>query len=170
MTVLLDESKSPSCPLGPLEHNAYGNAMITVENRSTELALMDQDIDTCLVAFHQGRRFLRLVAYIYIPSTVNSLRIQMNISGLPCNDPGLVVYHQLSTGGHVKFGLQECALTTHTAGEDARQECGFVCHNVCPERLVVKVFVQVESWLEKGNTPTKICGMNVSGDPIWKAL
>ena len=170
MTVLLDESKLPSCTLGPLTYSAYGNAMITVENRSTELLLMDQDIDTCLVAFDQGHRFLRLGAYIYVPSAVNSLRIEVNMSGLPCDDPGLVVYHHLSTGEHAQFEFQQCALSTPTAGEDAGQECGFVCHNVCSEKMVAKVFVQVETWLQKDNAPMKICDMNVVNDPIWKAL
>ena len=170
MTVLLDESKSHSCPQGPLTYDSYGNATIAVENRSTELVLMDQDIDTCLIVFHQGRRFLRLVAYIYVLSVVNSLRIQVNMTGLPCNDPGLVVYHQLSTSEHAQFEFQECALTTPNAEKDAGQECGFVCHNVCPERFVVKISVQIERWLQKDNAPIKMCDMNVANDAIWKAL
>ena len=119
MTVLQDKSKFPSCPVTSLANLTNGSAMITAEDRSAELALMDYNISTCLIAFGQGRGFMRLVALIYVPPTVNSLRVQLHISGLPCADPGLVVYHL--TGEYDDSQLQECALNKDSSEENFRQ-------------------------------------------------
>ena len=156
MTVLQDESKSPSCPVAPRIDQTNRNALVTMWDRTIELALMDRNIGTCLEAIDQGRRFLRLVAFIYVPSTVNSIRIQLIISGLTCTDPGLTVYHQMATGE-----LNECYLTT-TAGVNVRQMCGLVCHNVVPDKLLVRVYVQVERWSQREPTPVNICEISAA--------
>ena len=156
MTVMQDESKSPSCPVAPRTDHTNGNAVITIRDRTTELALMDQNIDTCLIAFDQGRHFLRLVAFIYVPSTVDNLRIQLMISGLHCVAPELVVYHQTLTGE-----FNECVFTTRTE-LNQQQECGFLCNNVGPDKLVVRVYIQFERWYRKEATIVRICEMSLA--------
>ena len=168
MTVLQDDSISPSCPVAPLRDPQNGNTVIIVDDRSTELALMDNNLATCLVTLDQGHRFMRLLAYIYTPATVNSLRIQMVISGVLCTDPGLVVYHQITAGEHDDIQLHECALSTHSAIVTIKQECGFDCHKVSPENSVVRVYVQVEKWIQKDILPVHICDMSVASVYVWK--
>ena len=162
MTVLQDESKSPSCPVAQRIDHTNGDAMVTMGNRTIELALMDGNINTCLDAFDQGRNFRRLAAFIYVQPTVNSLRIQLSVAGLPCVAPGLVLYHQTPTGE-----LNECSLTTGI-GDNDRQVCGFVCHNVCPDKLLVRVYIQVQRWSLREAIPVKICEMIAANYTMWK--
>ena len=105
---------------------------------------------------------MRLVAYIYTPATVNSLRIQMVISGVLCMDPGLVVYHQITASEHDDIQLHECALSRHSTTVTIKQECGFDCHKVSPENSVVRVYVQIEKWFQKDIFPVHICDMSVA--------
>ena len=170
VTVLQDESKLSSCPVASLTDTTIGNDMIIVMDRSAELALMDHDIGTCLLAFNQGHRFLRLVAYIYVPSTVNSIRIQLNIPMLPCTDPGMVLYHQVSSGEHDGIQFRECTLIKQSAGHNVGLDCWFVCHNISHEKSPVRAFVQIEKWSQRDDIPINICNINVDQYFTWTAF
>ena len=170
MTVLQDESQSSSCPVPPLRNPSNEKAMIIVDDRSTELALMDHNFATCLVAFDQGRRFLRLVAYIYTPSTVKGLQIQISVSGVLCTDSRLVVYHEITADEYGDIKLHQCTLSRYSARESVRQECEFECYNICPMNSVVRVYVQVEKWLQEDTSrPLYICDIGVTSYHVWKA-
>ena len=167
MTVLQDDSQSPSCPVAPLRDPSDGRAMIVADDRSTELALMDHNFATCLVAFDQGRQFLRLVAYIYTPPTVKSLRIQIAVYGVLCTDSRLVVYHQITADEYGDIRLRQCAFSRYSTREYVGQECEFECYNICPNNSVVRVYDQVEKWLQKDTI--YICDIGVANYYIWKA-
>ena len=156
MTVVQDQSESSSCPVTPLTDHSYGNHFITIMDRNTELAVMDNDINTCLDASIETHRVFRLVSYIYVTPSVLSLRVVLMIYGLSCTKQGLVSYYRISTDEH-DIHFQECIST----GMNDKQQCEFTCHNICPDEPIVMVYVQLEKMPKDIDFPVNICGMTV---------
>ena len=150
-TTLVDGFSDRACPLpddGPLD------GIIVIFDRSTEIKLMDDDDSTCLGVFSDGRSFQRLVAYIYVPIPVTTLRLVLTISGMECSHPGLLVYHG---NGYSDMNV-ECsqAASRHEGG---MQQCEFLCTSICPNQSVVKIYVQTQLFPQEQNDFVSICGM-----------
>ena len=115
---------------------------------------MDDDDTTCLGAFNDSRRFQRVVAYIYAPTQITTLRLVLKISGMECSQTGLLVYH----GNGYSDMYVECSLTA-SRHEGGVQQCEFMCTNICPHKSVVKIYVQTQRFRPEQNDSVSICGM-----------
>ena len=94
MTTLTDDSEKPCLRPGIQEEDG----IIVLHDRNTELILMDNDASTCLAGPIQGGRFRHVVAYFYMPKPEDALRFVLEISGIKCTHPSLVVYHCYRNG------------------------------------------------------------------------
>ena len=149
MTILVDDTGDTPCPQPVREQD---NDVIVVLDRSTELKLMDDDVTSCVAAFEQSRTFRRIVAYVYIPTTVPTLHFSLEISGMECNNPSLVVYHAYGNGDK----KVECILTK-ARDVGAVQRCKFACTNIWPNESVVKVYFQIQRVSLEHNYSVSIC-------------
>ena len=152
MTTLLDDSDTP-CPQLNIRQE---DGIIVVSDRNTELSLMDNDISTCLPALTQGRVFQRMAAYFYVPPSEYALQFVMDISGVECTQPSVVVYHGYSNGDiHM-----ECILT---GSHDIQgiQQCEFMCTNICPQESVVEIYVQTQKVPGNPSYSPLICGISL---------
>ena len=160
MTVLETESKLPSCPAHyPPESDIV---VVTVDDRTAELALMDNDPSTCLQAFDHDSQFLSMVAYIYVPSCMSNVHVMLHISGLACIDQSITVYHRLSTAEHFGIQFQECIRVMAGNRYGQRPQCEFVCQNVWSVSAIVKVGIRIVKTTWKMTEPARICGINVA--------
>ena len=164
MTVLIEDTATPSCPSAQLDKMG-GVPMVTVVDRSTELLLLDDDSGTCLSAFENGRQYFHLMAYIHVPSSTQLLRVAIVVSGLLCSVPDLFVYHQLSMAvRHEDIHYQECGLTETVDVAGSMQQCEYVCYQISPDASVVKVGFRAE------NLPWKFNGSGKVRDDCSKRL
>ena len=113
--------------------------VVTIDNTTVELALLDNDPSTCLQAFDNGSLFLSLVAYIYVPSCMPNVHVMLRISGLPCSDQSVTLYQDLSTAGQYGIRFQECIRVM--AGN--KNKCEFVCDNARPEYAIMKLGIRI---------------------------
>ena len=162
MTVLEVESRLPKwrAPYIKLAHDA---AIVRVDDRTAELALMDNDTSTCLQAFGHDSQFLSLVAYIYVPSCTPDVHVMLHISGLTCAGNGMIVYHQLSTVEHHDIQFQECIpimIGAESSGHP--MPCKFLCQNVWSEAAMTKVGIRIEKMSWEMIEPVKVCGLYVA--------
>ena len=164
MTVLKENSSSPSCPPLP-HHTSEGVTMVTVIDRSLELFLMDNNITTCLVVFDQGWRFFHFTAYIYVPVSVPFLRVIIDTSELACASPELRVYNPvLMVGEQSGIQYRECGLVKTRYTDSTMQQCEFLCFDICPDTSMVNVGVQAEKLPWDFGGSGKICGVNVTSN------
>ena len=161
MTVLETKSKIPSCAAQYLPETD-DIAVVTVHDRTAELALMDNDTSTCLQAFDHDSQFLSLVAYIYVPSCMSNMHVMLHIFGLACTDQSITVYHRLSTAEHYGIQFQECIRVMAGNIYDQRAQCKFVCQNVWSVSAIVKVGILIVKTTWKMTEPARICGINVA--------
>ena len=153
MTTLLDDSDT-SCPHVDIRQE---DGTIVVLDRNTELSLMDNNTSTCLRVLTQGRVFQRMVAYFYVPTSEYALQFVLDISGMECTQPSVVVYHGYNNGGI----YVECILT---GAHDIQgiQQCEFMCTNICPQESVVEIHVQTQKVSGNPNYSPMICGISLS--------
>ena len=168
MTVLKGNFTNSVCPTPPLRK--LGDvAIVTVDDRSPELELMDDDITTCLVVLEQGQSKFHLMAYIHTPGSVHFLRLTLQTTGLACTIPELVVYHQVQMAGRYgEIQYQECGLNDTRDVGGTRQQCEFLCYNIKAEASVVIVGIHAEKvhWNYREFGTGSVCGMAVSN--VWK--
>ena len=168
MTVLIEDTATPSCPPAQLDKMG-GVPMVTVVDRSTELSLLDDDSSTCLSAFEHGRQYFHLMAYIYVPFSNPLVRVVIVVSGLPCSVPDLFVYHQVSMAvRHKDIHYQECGLIETRDVVGSMQQCEYVCYQISPDASVVKVGIRAENLPWQFNGSGKVCGMTAVND--WNSL
>ena len=147
MTTMVDESSDTPCP-----RSGWGqdDGVVVVSDRNTELKLMDSDSSTCVAMYAQGKIFWRVVAFIYIPNSVYTVPLILEISGTECTHPGLVVYH---VQGDI---LMECRLQiARHAG--AVQRCEFVCTHIFPNESVLEIYIQTRWVSVMQNDSASIC-------------
>ena len=162
MTVLESESKLALCPPAPNPTQTDDIAMVTVDDRTVELALMDNDTGTCLQAFINDSPSLSLVAYIYVPSCMSNVHVMLHISGLACTHQSITVYHHLPSAKHHGMLFQEC-ISVMTGNEyDHLLQCEFVCQNVWAESAILKVGIHIVKMPWEMMVPVKVCGINVA--------
>ena len=165
MTVLKENSTISLCSPVPI-HQLGTVAIVTVDDRSTELSLMDNNINTCLTAFELGYSGFHLMAYIHTSGSVPFLRVTLDTSGLACTVPELVVYHQVSMAvEHSEIQYQECSLTETRVSVGTTQQCDFLCYGICPDASVVKIGIQTELLPWRGSGTGSLCGISVSS--LW---
>ena len=160
MTVLGVESKLPKWSATNIKFDDI--AIVTVDDRTVEVPLMENDPGTCLQAFDHESLYLSLVAYIYVPSCVSNVHVMLHISGLACTDQGVIVYHQLSTMEHHDLQFQEC-IPIMTGSESGHSvPCKFVCDKMWSEAAITKVGIRIDKMPWNMMDSVKVCGLNVT--------
>ena len=152
MTTLTDDSDKP-CPQ-PGTH--VEDDVIVVHDRNTELTLMDSKISTCFAGLIQGGRSRRVKAYFHVPTPEYVLRFVLEISGMECTNPSLVVYHWHGNGDIT----MQCILIGSSDTQEI-QKCEFICNNICPQASVATIYVQTQKVLGKPYDSRSICGIRM---------
>ena len=129
-------------------------------DREAELILMDEDVSTCLVAFEQGRRFFRLVAFVYMPVTAYSLRVQLDLWDMSCTDPGLAVYEKLPVVDSAIKYIQ-CSSEKHTDSNDKLTRCVYVCSHIHSWDSVIEITVRLEKLAFGPAGGVKVCEFKI---------
>ena len=129
-------------------------------DREAELILMDEDVSTCLVTFEQGRRFLRLVAFVYMPVTAYNLRVQLDLWDMSCTDPGLAVYEKLPVVGNIIKYIQ-CIPELHTDLNDDLTRCVYVCNHIHSCESVIEITVRLEKLAFGPAGGVKVCEFKI---------
>ena len=166
MTVLESGSKLPLCRPATTSTQTNDISMVTVDDRTAEIALMDNDPSTCLHAFINGSRSLGLIAYIYVPSCMSNVHVMLHIFGLACTHQSITVYHHLPTAKHHGVFFHECIPVMTGNEHDHLLQCEFACQNICAESAIMKVGIHIVKMTWKMMVPVRVCGINVTKYPL----
>ena len=121
MTVVEDSEHFSPCSALPSIVHVDDHAVVVVTDREAELKLMDKETSTCL------EPFLRLDLYAYTPPSTSSLRVTLDISGLTCSDPGLLVYIDETMGDCSPGHYGQCGHAASNGLNDGFVACAFIC-------------------------------------------
>ena len=165
VTALKLESELPMCLPTPNPTETDDIATVMVDDRTVELALMDNDPSTCLQAFVDENQFLTVVLYIYVPSCLPNVHVMLYVTGVACPDPSITVYHHVSTVDQCGFLLQECIPVVATNRFGQPLQCQFMCQSVCAASGAVTVGIRIVKVSWNMMEPVKVCGINVANYP-----
>ena len=133
-------------------------------NAAARRLLLDGDNKTCLQAFSDGARFLRLISNVYVSpyDKPNGLIFNIYVSDLSCNDPAMLVYHHEGTGicktikrqCKYQHGPQSMSGTTNL--------CSYVCLRKDPLDRKTALFIEIEMmpWETRITLQPEVCEVN----------
>ena len=161
MTVVGNSKHFTPCSALPSMVHVGDHAVVVVTDREAELKLMDQETSTCLEPFEHGRQFLRLDAYAYTPPSMSSLRVTLDISGLNCTDPGLLVYIDETIEDCSPGYYGQCAHAASKGLNNGFLTCEFICRLGFSRESIKALGIRFEDYILRQRNAVKVCALQV---------
>ena len=155
MTVVEDSEHFSPCSALPSIVHVDDHAVVVVTNREAELKLMDKETSTCL------EPFLRLDLYAYTPPSTSSLRVTLDISGLTCSDPGLLVYIDETMGDCSPGHYGQCGHAASNGLNDGFVACEFICRLSFSRESIRALGTRFEDHIRRQRNAVKIRQLQV---------
>ena len=158
LTVIADNASLSICPGSNLERmdEFY---VIHVADRAPELAILDNDNNSCIGVDSLDQQVFRLVTYIEVPTSVCTLQVTYKIRGMPCDYKSLVVYHY--NLGANSNPVNQCSMIS-SRNHDNTTHCVFACLDVCLRRSVLVIEMLIQQVPGRRGISIRFCGLDVA--------